>query len=269
MDITDILTVLHPMIAVAIVFPLIGIAINLALQTRQRRLQTASEGKSKIPGMVGIEHVKTGRYLTGAVVGSALLALTYSIGSQWYEAISKHSDKWTENIAPGELFGVKFAFFPVFVVLIYVATIAAFVLLYKAREKVWRAAFATLTGMGLIILGCQDGVYRLDNAWWFSHYYYGMGAAMLMIFALSIVPDIYQDRTNTWRKVHITLNCLATILFLGQAFTGSRDLLEIPLGWQKPYVYGCNFEFKTCPTPKSSIDRPFTTGLASYPTLNQ
>lgn len=93
MDTTDILTVLHPMLAIAIVFPLIGIAVNLAWQPRQRRLQTASEGKSKIPGVVGIEHVKMGRYLTGAVMGSAFLALTYSIGSQWYETISKQAGK--------------------------------------------------------------------------------------------------------------------------------------------------------------------------------
>jgi len=34
--------------------------------------------------------------------------------------------------------------------------------------------------------------------------------------------------------------------------TGSRDLLEIPLSWQKPAIYRCDFTNKTCPEPKSS-----------------
>jgi hypothetical protein len=34
--------------------------------------------------------------------------------------------------------------------------------------------------------------------------------------------------------------------------TGSRDLLEIPLSWQKPAIYRCDFANKTCPEPKSS-----------------
>lgn len=269
MDIKDFVSIMHPIIAVAVVFPLIGIAVNLAWQTRQRRLQTA-EGKSKIPPVVGMEHVKIGRYLTGAVVGSAILGMLYAIGSTWYEAISKQGDKWTESIAAGMLFGVTIGFSPIFVVLMFVVTIASLVFLYKAREKMWRAVFATLTGMGLVILGCQVGVYRLDDKWFLSHYYYGIAASMLMIFALAIVQDIYQDRTNTWRKIHIALNCLALILFLGQAFTGTRDLLEIPLDWQKQYIYQCNFEFKTCNIQKSSLDRPssldreFTAGLPRY-----
>ena len=31
--------------------------------------------------------------------------------------------------------------------------------------------------------------------------------------------------------------------------TGSRDLLEIPLSWQKPAVYRCDFQNRTCPEP--------------------
>ncbi|MEO0409694.1 MAG: DUF4079 domain-containing protein, partial [Cyanobacteria bacterium P01_A01_bin.135] len=33
-----------------------------------------------------------------------------------------------------------------------------------------------------------------------------------------------------------TLNAIAVLLFIGQGFTGARDLLEIPVSWQKPYV---------------------------------
>jgi Protein of unknown function (DUF4079) len=99
--------------------------------------------------------------------------------------------------------------------------------------------------MGLVILGSQPEIYRREAEWYVSHYYYGMIAAMLMIFSLAIIQDIYQDRRNRWRNVHIILNCLALLLFIGQGFTGTRDLLEIPPGWQKPYVeslykYQCN-----------------------------
>lgn len=111
--------------------------------------------------------------------------------------------------------------------------------------------FATLTGAGLVILGCQDGVFRRTNEWYWSHYYIGITAALLMIFSLAIVQDIYQDKSNRWRIVHTILNCIALLLFIGQGMTGTRDLLEIPLSWQEPYIYQCDFANKTCPTPNS------------------
>ena len=106
-------------------------------------------------------------------------------------------------------------------------TITSLVILLRARQKHWRGIFATLTGLGLIVLGSQDGVFRRTNEWYWSHYYFGILIAMLMIFSLAIIEDIYQDRSNRWRYVHIILNCLALLLFLGQDITGVRDILEI------------------------------------------
>ncbi|MEH2444537.1 MAG: DUF4079 domain-containing protein [Nostoc sp.] len=80
-------------------------------------------------------------------------------------------------------------------------------------------------------------------------HYIGITAALLMIFSLAIVQDIYQDKSNRWRIVHTILNCIALLLFIGQGMTGTRDLLEIPLSWQEPYIYQCDFAHKTCPTP--------------------
>jgi MFS family permease len=220
MELKDTLALLHPAIAVAIVFPLIGIVVNFAWQTRQRRLQTRSGEKSKIPAIVGQEHLQLGQKLTGAVVGITLLGLGYAIFSKMSE-----QQVWTQE---------PFRFF--FVIAISIATIASLVFLYLAKTKLWRAIFATLTGMGLILLGCQPEVYRRGNEWYISHYYYGITAALLMIFSLAIVRDIYSDRTNRWRTVHIVLNCIALLLFVGQGFTGTRDLLEIPLGWQEHYI---------------------------------
>ena len=79
MELVDVMALLHPALAVAVVFPIIGMVVNMAWQTRSRRLQSAGDGKSKIPPSVGSEHVKLGRWLTGSVVGVTLVALAYSI----------------------------------------------------------------------------------------------------------------------------------------------------------------------------------------------
>ncbi|MEL6326689.1 MAG: DUF4079 domain-containing protein, partial [Cyanobacteria bacterium J06626_23] len=131
-----------------------------------------------------------------------------------------------------------------FIAAIFALTIASLVMLYRASSKGWRAGFAALTTAGLWILGSQDGVFRRTYEWQVSHYYYGMVAATLMVISLAILPEIYKSKK--WRNAHIALNCLALLLFVGQGITGTRDLLEIPLSWQEPYIYSCDFENLTC-----------------------
>lgn len=228
MDTGDALRLIHPIIAIVYVLPLIGIVTNYAFQTRQRRLKAEAKEKSKIPPAVGLEHVRYGRWLTGSVVGVALLGLVHPI----FKTIIR-LNVWADN-----------PFQVIFIVLMFAATIAALVFLFRAKKPLWRGVFATLTGMGLIILGCQDGVFRRGQEWYISHYYYGMAAAVLMIFSLAILPDIY--RSKAWRRAHLALNIFALLLFIGQGMTGARDLLEIPLGWQESFIYQCDFENKTC-----------------------
>ena len=219
MNLEQYIWLIHPALAVAIVFPVIGIAVNYAWQTRQRRLQSADGGKSKIPPVVGREHVEIGRWLTGTVVGAALLGLAHPIV---YKNIYK-KQLWVE--APGQVLGF---------VLMFVLAIVSLFFLYRVRKPLLRAICATLSGVGLILLGTQDGVWRLGNQWYWSHYYYGMAAALLMILSLAVVEDIYKDRTaKSWRILHTILNTVALLLFLGQGFTGSRDLFEVAL-WMKP-----------------------------------
>ena len=250
LDSHDLFSLLHPALAVAFVFPIIGMVANFAWQTRQRRLQSAKGGKSKIPPIVGREHVQIGRWLASSVVGVTLVALAYSIIFGYQGFVDRQKE--------GNL-----NFFQVtFIVLIFIATITSLILLFKARPKLWRGIFATLTGMGLVILGAQDGVYRLGNEWYWSHYYFGITVSLLMIFSVAIVEDIYKDRANRWRNVHIILNCLALLLFMGQGITGARDLLEIPLNWQKPAVYGCNFDKRECKA--SNLDE---SKFASFPQI--
>ena len=213
----DIVGLIHPAIAIILVFPIIGIVSNFAWQTRQRRLEIKDSKKSKIPPVVGREHVQLGKWLTGSVVGVNLIGLAYSI-------VYKN---FIINFRRGSLDIVQ----ATLITLIFIATITSFVMLFRARPKLWRGIFATLSGMGLIILGAQEGVWRLSDEWYWSHYYYGMGVSLLMIFSLAIIEDIYKDRTNRWRNIHIGLNCFALLLFIGQGITGARDLLEIaPIG---------------------------------------
>lgn len=237
----DAFSLLHPILAIVVVFPVIGMVIQMAWQTRQRRLQTEAGESSKIPSVVGPEHRKLGYWLTGSVVGVTLVALAYSIS---FKGIFP-------NLPPEKVPQA------ILIVLMFAMTIGSLVFLYKARQKLWRGVFATLTGTGLVILGCQEGVWRLTDKWYQSHYYYGIVASLLMVFSLSIVPEIYQDRSQTWRKIHTALNCFALLLFLAQGITGTRDLLDIPLSWQKPLLYQCDWNNQTCPQlPKSDSNLP-------------
>ncbi|MBD3882625.1 DUF4079 domain-containing protein [Phormidium tenue FACHB-886] len=219
MDAKDIAALIHPFIAVGFVFPLIGIVVHYATQTRNRRLKPKDEGK-KIPPSVGTEHLRLGRLLSNSVVGLALLGMAYPIFSKFLDA-----QTWNKE-------GLRVGF----VISMFVLAIACLVILNRARTSLWRGVFATLTGMALVLIGCQPEVYRRDAEWYISHYHYGMFAALLMIFSLATFPDIYKDRTQRWRKIHLFLNGFALLLFIGQGFTGTRDLLEIPVSWQEPYI---------------------------------
>jgi hypothetical protein len=216
-ELKDFLGLIHPFLAIAFIFPLLGMVSYFSLQTRRRRL--GEEGK-KIPANVGGEHLRFGRWLSNGVVLVALIGLAYPIYTKMAQ-----NQVWAED--PLRAW---------FATLIFAATIASLFFLNKARTPLWRGIFATLTGAGLIILGSQPEVFRRGFEWYISHYYYGIAAALLMIFSLAIFPDIYKDRSNRWRNTHIILNCIALLLFIGQGFTGTRDLLEIPLSWQQPYI---------------------------------
>ena len=233
LDIQDLLRLVHPIMAVTIVFPIIGIVLYKALQTRDRRLKVADAGKSKISPGVGQEHLRLGRWLAAAVVGVELLGITRPLFSK---------------IIADELWNKDLTRF-ILILLMYGVAIGSLVLLYKARQKLWRGIFATLAGAAVVVLSFQPGIFRRDNEWYISHFYYGVTATLLMVFSLAIVQDIYQDRSNRWRIIHTVVNSFAVLLFIGQGITGTRDLLEIPLGWQEPFIYQCDFVNKKCPEP--------------------
>ncbi|NJR64729.1 MAG: DUF4079 domain-containing protein [Leptolyngbyaceae cyanobacterium CRU_2_3] len=81
MDTTDVAALIHPFIAIGFVFPLLGVVVHYATQTRKRRLKSNEDGggKSKIPPTVGTEHLKLGRLFSNSVVVVALLGLGHPI----------------------------------------------------------------------------------------------------------------------------------------------------------------------------------------------
>ncbi|WOD40495.1 DUF4079 domain-containing protein [Nodosilinea sp. E11] len=228
LDAPDLLRLLHPVLAVTVVMPLIGIAVYFAVQTRQRRLAVVNQVKTTISPVVGKEHVRVGQWLSGSVVGLVLLGLAHPI----FKTIAREN-AWAEDPFRG-----------IFVLAMFGLTIVSLVMLYRAATALWRGVFASLTGMGLWLLGMQPGVWRRGFEWYVSHFYLGMAAAMLMIFALATLPEIYKSKR--WRLTHAVLNTVAVLLFISQGITGTRDLLEIPLHWQEPFIFQCDFENRTC-----------------------
>ncbi|MGA7932461.1 MAG: DUF4079 domain-containing protein, partial [Kovacikia sp.] len=115
MELNDVILLLHPVIAVIVVFPLLGVVVNRALQVRQRRL---AGSQNKIPAGVGQEHVQLGRLLTGSVVGLVLLALANDVLGNIIQ-----NDIWTQEPFKVALIGMMFG-----------AAIASLILLYQAKS---------------------------------------------------------------------------------------------------------------------------------------
>ena len=73
----DWLWILHPVLAMVLVYPLLGVVVRLAWQTRQRRFAGV-----KHPVTVGSDHSNLGRWLAAAVVVIVLVALTVVIATK-------------------------------------------------------------------------------------------------------------------------------------------------------------------------------------------
>ena len=229
MTAVDWLWILHPCLAVVLIYPLIGMVLRLGLQTRARRQKT----NLKLPPTVGRSHTDLGRWLAAGVVVLVLLALTVVIAAK--AALADFSGGAPRAIQ---------------LMLVLLGTLMSLVALWRSRAPGLRLAFSLITWLGVLTLGAQPEVWRLsDNPWtpafWQSHYWAGVGVTGLMLFSLGARPEILRDLRL--RRLHVTASVLATLLFVMQGITGTRDLLEIPLSWQKPAVYGCDFVLRSCP----------------------
>jgi hypothetical protein len=221
----DWLWLLHPALAVALVYPLLGAVLQLARQTRRRRLN-----QSTAPVSSGAEHTALGRWLTAAVVTIQLVAYAVVILT-----------REPSQLNPGRS-GL--------LLLVLAGSLLAMAALWQVRQPLYRASFALLCWIGVIGLGMQPEVWRLsDNplepAFWQSHFWGGMGLTGLLLFSMAAQPEI--QRQLRWRRLHLSANALAALMFISQGITGPRDLLEIPLSWQKPTIWGCDVEQRVCP----------------------
>jgi hypothetical protein len=237
MQSVDWLWLLHPALAVVLVYPLLGMVLRLAQQTRDRRLTQA-----KHPPTVGRDHADLGKWLAGSVVAIVLVALAVVIAT-------KHPLSAFEGGAAR--LGV--------LVLVLLGSVVALVTLWRVKRPMYRASFALLCWAGVIGLGLQSEVFRLsDNpfepAFWQSHFWGGIGLTGLMLFSVACRPEIH--RHLRWRRLHVSANALAALIFLAQGISGPRDLLEIPLSWQKPAVYACDFQAQTCPAGGPAAPAP-------------
>ena len=226
----DWLWLLHPALAVALVYPLAGIVARLGLQTRQRRVEGA-----RLPASTGAEHSDLGRWLALAVVAIVLVALTVVISTA---------------VPPGQFRGGAGRASQLALVLL--GNVAALIALWRASSKALRLAFSLITWLGVATLGAQAEVFRrgdnpLQGEFWSSHYWAGLGLVGLMLFALGARAEILREKP--WRRVHVGASVLVGILLVSQAISGSRDLLEIPLHWQKPALAACDWEARICPPP--------------------
>lgn len=227
----DWLMILHPALAVVLIYPLVGQVLRLGVQTRQRRLEGA-----KLPATVGRDHSELGRWLSTVAVLVALVAITVAIA--------------TKAMAAGAMVGGVGRGLQL--VLVLVGTLVALGALWQVKAPALRLAFSALTWAGMLALGAQPEVWRLpDNPFspqfWQSHYWAGAGAIGLMLFFSGARPEI--TRQARWRALHVTAGTLAAVLLVVLAITGTRDLLEIPLSWQQAHLQACDWGRQVCPPP--------------------
>jgi hypothetical protein len=229
----DWLWVLHPFLAVVLIYPLIGIVARLGMQTRARRVDGA-----KLPPTTGRQHTDLGQWLSVGVVAISLGALAVVIAT----------DAPFDQFRGGPARAIE-------LLLVLSGTVISLVALWRSTQKGLRLSFALITWAGVISLGAQPEVFRLsDNPFqaefWQSHYWAGVAVVGLMLFSLGAKPEILRELR--WRRLHVAANILAAVLFIGQGLTGSRDLLEIPLHWQKSHLETCNWTSHTCPAPAAN-----------------
>ena len=211
-----------------LVYPLIGVVVRLAWQTRQRRV-----ARQKLPPTVGRDHSGLGRWLAAAVVLLVLIALAVSIFTK--VAFADFSG------------GVGRA---VQILIVLLGTLTSLFALWRSQAAPFRFSFALLTWTGVLALGAQPEVWRLSDqpwtlAFWQSHYWAGVAVTGLMLFSVAAKPEIL--RHLGLRRLHVTASVLAALLFVLQGVSGARDLLEIPLSWQKPVLGSCDVSHQQCP----------------------
>ncbi len=228
----DWLALVHPVLAILFIYPVVGATVRLGILVRERRL-----GISQQPIQVPVEHSDHGRWLTGAVVVAVLIALMNTFGSKFF------ADPAAFAGGVGRLLQL---------LLVGVGSLVSLIALWQVRAPLGRASFALLCWIGLLGLGSQSEIWRLsDNplssSFWASHYWAGILLTGLLLWTTAARPDI--QRSLRVRRLHITATVLISVLLAVQGITGTRDLLEVPLSWQRSAIDRCDFSARRCPVP--------------------
>ena len=251
MEFIDWLWIVHPALAIVLVYPLAGVVMHLGLQTRRRRVDGV-----KLSARVGHDHVDLGKWLATAMVTLVLVAIavpvftkSFSPAPESLQALSVLLVHGTDHAtvesgaSSQDLRGLS-------LLLALAGTVVALVVLWRVQQRWQRILFALLTWGGILGLGAQPEVWRVSDdprtfAFWTSHYWTGVGLVGLVVFSMAIRPEIM--RRPPWRRVHVAVNILVAVLFVVQGISGPKDLLEIPLSWQQPAIYQCDFNARRCP----------------------
>lgn len=219
---------LHPFLAITILFPLLGAVVRLALQVRRRRLNpTDTAGHAGSPGAA---HYRLGRWLASSVTLLALLGIGFAITSK---AVEKGL------LAFGGVGRVAL------LALIATSTLVALAWCLRATVRWQRWAAAAVAVGGILFLGQQPEVFRRSYEWWVSHYWIGMAVVALLLASAASAPDVW--RHLLWRRLHVAANLFVLVLLVLMAATGVRDLLEIPLSWQAAMLSRCDWAKMVCP----------------------
>ena len=231
----DWLALLHPVLVILFVYPVVGATIRLGILVREKRL-----GITQQPALVPREHADHGRWVTAGVVVAVLIALLYSFLSAALDPGGAFRGGLPRLIA---------------LLLAGLGTLVALLVLLRAKRPALRASSCLLTWAGLLALGAQPEIWRLsddpfDGSFWASHYWSGVLLTGLLLFTLAARPEI--TRQLRWRRLHVAANLLVMVLLAVQAITGTRDLLEIPLSWQKAAIERCDVRARTCPEPSAA-----------------
>jgi hypothetical protein len=239
MTATDWFLLLHPVLIILFVYPVVVATIRLGILARERRLKIHPQ-----PPTVGVEHADHGRWVTSGVVVAVQIALLYSFLSKFFEPATPFTGG-TQRLA--------------LLLMVSAGTLASLLALWRVKKAPYRASFALLTWAGVLGLGSQSEIWRLsDNplsgAFWSSHYWAGVLLTGLLLFSTSAKTEIF--KSMRFRRLHVSAGVLTAVLLAVLAITGTRDLLNIPLSWQKPTIYACNFEQRTCPTPPATSSLP-------------
>ncbi|MAR52344.1 MAG: hypothetical protein CMK50_04210 [Propionibacteriaceae bacterium] len=190
---------IHPVLMILFVYPVVGATIRLGILARERRLDL-----NPIAPTVPVEHADHGRWVTGGMVLSVLVAFSH-------------------NAIAGAIQGDQMMGF----LLAVVGAAAAYVTLLGSKGLIQKLLWASACWFTLMLIASQPALLQWREAFptavWKSHFW---GGSMLIVLMLGAVVMQKEIAGRLWmRRLHISMNIVVALLLATQAITGTRDLL--------------------------------------------